>query len=298
MAALCALMVCVVFLFSACSKKQDTPFSQPVQGAAPGASSAIQPYVVTDPAQTDPAGPAHPFAGTSTAQSSASSGASSAASGSVPPPASAPAPDSDTSSPSSSGAQGASETTGNGSRGATVRADGGLRLRASAGTDSDSLLTIPDGTHLTCTGWQDGWAQTAYDGKTGYVSAMYLLFDGRVSANGGLRLRGGPGESYEKLLTVPDGTTLAFTEQKDGWLKTTYEGKTGYVSQDYIVISATVNAGPGLNMRETAGETGAVITTIPNGAAVHCIGNRDGDWVKVKYNDYEGYVSAQYLSFG
>ena len=179
-----------------------------------------------------------------------------------------------------------------------MRADGGLRLRSSASTDGESLVTIPDGTHLTCTGWKDGWAQTTYDGKSGYVSATYILLDGKVSANGGLRLRSGPGETYDKLLTIPDGTTLAFTEEKDGWLKTTYDGKTGYVSQDYIAISATVNAGPGLNLRDAASENGTKLTTIPNGASVQCIGNRSGDWVKVKYNGYEGYVSAQYLSFG
>ena len=39
-----------------------------------------------------------------------------------------------------------------------------------------------------------------------YKRQVYLLYDGKVRADGGLRLRSGPGESYEKLLTVPDGT--------------------------------------------------------------------------------------------
>lgn len=290
MIVLCALMLCVVLLFSACSGKQDTPFSQPVQGAAPSAPSNAQPGTATDPTPAEPTDPVHPFGSGSTEQPSASSDASSAASGGA---SSAQA----TASGSNTGAA-SSGATGTGSRGATVRADGGLRLRSSASTDSESLLTIPDGTHLTCTGWKDGWAQTTYDGKSGYVSAAYILLDGKVSADGGLRLRSGPGETYDRLLTIPDGTTLAFTEQKDGWLKTTYDGKTGYVSQDYIAISATVNAGPGLNLRDAASESGAKLTTIPNGSTVQCLGNRSGDWVKVKYNGYEGYVFAQYLSFG
>lgn len=254
---------------------------------------------------TDSADPVHPFGSASTAQPSASPDVSSADSsaGGASSSAAAPAQSQNAGTSSSSGGQNTSgnqttaSTTSTGSRGATVRADGGLRLRSSASTDGESLLTIPDGTHISCTGWKDGWAQTTYDGKSGYVSAAYLLFDGKVSANGGLRLRSGPGESYDKLLTIPDGTTLAFTEQKDGWLKTTYDGKTGYVSQDYIAVSATAVAGPGLNLRETASEDGTKLTTIPNGAAVQCVGNRNGDWVKVRYNGYEGYVSAQYLSF-
>ncbi len=305
MAALCALMLCAVLLFSACSGKQDTPFSQPAQGAAPGAPSAAQPGGTTNSLPGTAANsvsgasadPIHPFGNASTAQPPAGSGASSSAAGSASSSAASPAQNPNGGTASSSSGQNAGAA-GTGSCGATVRADGGLRLRSAAGTDSESLLTIPDGTHLTCTGWQSGWAQTTYDGKSGYVSAAYLLLDGKVSANGGLRLRSGPGESYERLLTVPDGTTLAFTEQKDGWLKTTYDGKTGYVSQDYIAISAKVNAGPGLNLRETASESGTKVTTIPNGAAVQCIGSRSGDWVKVRYESYEGYVSAQYLSFG
>lgn len=294
---LCTLMLCAVLLFSACSKKQDTPFSQPVQGAAPSAPYVVQPNTTADSTPAGTADPTHPFGNTSTSELPASSDASSAASGGASSSV-APAQDPNGTSSSSSSSQDTTGAASTGSRGATVCADGGLRLRSSASTDGDSLLTIPDGTHLSCTGWQNGWAQTTYDGKSGYVSAAYLLLDGKVSANGGLRLRSGPGESYDKLLTVPDGTTLAFTEQKDGWLKTTYDGKTGYVSQDYIAISATVNAGPGLNLRETASESGTKITTIPNGSTVQCIGNRSGDWVKVKYSGYEGYVSAQYLSFG
>lgn len=293
---LCTLMLCVVLLFSACSGKQDTPFSQPVQGAAPSAPYVAQSNATADSTPAGTTDPTHPFGNTSTAEPPASSDASSAiSSGSS--SSAATTQDSNGTASSSSGSQNTTGAAGTGSRGATVRADGGLRLRESAGTDSESLLTIPDGTHLTCTGWKDGWAQTTYDGKSGYVSAIYILLDGKVSANGGLRLRSGPGETYDKLLTIPDGTTLAFTEQKDGWLKTTYDGKTGYVSQDYIAISATVNAGPGLNLRETAGEDGTKLTTIPNGAVVQCVGNRSGDWVRVKYNGYEGYVSARYLSF-
>lgn len=288
--ALCALMVCTVLLFSACGGKQDTPFSQPAQGGAPASVPVVSVPTVSAPdASGAQGGVTHPFGdgASSSAQTPAASGASSSAAQPVVNPSSA----------SSSAAENTGAVAAGGSRGATVRADGGLRLRAGAGTDSESLLTIPDGTHLTCTGWQNGWAKTTYEGKTGYVSAEYLLLDGKVNADGGLRLRSGPGETHEKLLTIPNGTTLAFTEEKDGWLKTTYDGKTGYVSQEYIAISATVTAGPGLNLRETASESGTKLTTIPNGAEVQCLGSRDGAWIKVAYNGYAGYVSAQYLSF-
>ena len=182
-------------------------------------------------------------------------------------------------------------------RGATVRADGGLRLRASASEKSEKLLTIPDGTHIECTGWQSGWAKTTYEGKTGYVSAAYLLYDGKGRADGGLRLRSGPGESYEKLLTVPDGTVLPCISQGDGWVKTTYNGKTGYVSQDYLLVPVTVRASTGLNLRASASETAEKLLTIPNGTVVQCYGNKENEWARVAYNGKAGYVSYLYIAY-
>ena len=139
--------------------------------------------------------------------------------------------------------------------------------------------------------------QTTYEGKTGYVSAVYLLYDGKVRADGGLRLRSGPGESYEKLLTVPDGTVLPCISQGDGWVKTTYNGKTGYVSQDYLLVPVTVRASTGLNLRASASETAEKLLTIPNGTVVQCYGNKENEWARVAYNGKAGYVSYLYIAY-
>ena len=116
-------------------------------------------------------------------------------------------------------------------------------------------------------------------------------------ADGGLRLRSGPGESYEKLLTVPDGTVLPCISQGDGWVKTTYNGKTGYVSQDYLLVPVTVRASTGLNLRSSASETAEKLLTIPNGTVVQCYGNKENEWARVAYNGKAGYVSYLYIAY-
>lgn len=118
-----------------------------------------------------------------------------------------------------------------------------------------------------------------------------------VRADGGLRLRSGPGESYEKLLTVPDGTVLPCISQGDGWVKTTYNGKTGYVSQDYLLVPVTVRASTGLNLRASASETAEKLLTIPNGTVVQCYGNKENEWARVAYNGKAGYVSYLYIAY-
>ena len=55
----------------------------------------------------------------------------------------------------------------------------------------------------------------------------------KVTARVGLRLRKGASTSTAKILTIPYGTKLTGTVSK-GWLKTTYNGKTGYCDTDYL----------------------------------------------------------------
>ena len=55
----------------------------------------------------------------------------------------------------------------------------------------------------------------------------------KVTAKSGLRLRKSASTSSTKLLTIPYGTKLTGTITK-GWLKTTYNGKTGYCYAEYI----------------------------------------------------------------
>lgn len=101
----------------------------------------------------------------------------------------------------------------------------------------------------------------------------------------------------EKLLTVPDGTVLPCISQGDGWVKTTYNGKTGYVSQDYLLVPVTVRASTGLNLRASASETAEKLLTIPNGTVVQCYGNKENEWARVAYNGKAGYVSYLYIAY-
>ena len=55
----------------------------------------------------------------------------------------------------------------------------------------------------------------------------------KVTARSGLRLRKSASTSSTKLLTIPYGTKLTGTVSK-GWLKTTYNGKTGYCYAQYL----------------------------------------------------------------
>lgn len=59
-------------------------------------------------------------------------------------------------------------------------------------------------------------------------------YQGTVTADPSLRMRSGPGTSNSILTSIPFGTVLTITDVSGNWGKTTYGGKTGWVSLDYI----------------------------------------------------------------
>ena len=100
---------------------------------------------------------------------------------------------------------------------------------------------------MNITSYVSGWAKVLYNGKTGYVSTVYLSESGAVSpgtstasvytTTANLNLISGPSTSYSVLLVIPQETTLIPLGTSSGWYKVTYGGKTGYVSGSYISVS-------------------------------------------------------------
>ena len=135
----------------------------------------------------------------------------------------------------------------------TLNTDGdSLNLRSGPGTGYSTLASIPASATLTITGLKNGWYMTSYNGVTGYVSSDYVTLSdaagstasgtdlgiGTLNTDGSsLNLRSGPGTGYEKLASIPASAVLTITGSENGWYKTTYNGVTGYVSSDYVVLS-------------------------------------------------------------
>lgn len=59
-----------------------------------------------------------------------------------------------------------------------------------------------------------------------------------VNAGSGLNVRSGPGSSYEKIASAANGAKITILEDTgSGWYKIDYgNGKTGYVSSDYVSV--------------------------------------------------------------
>jgi uncharacterized protein YraI len=120
----------------------------------------------------------------------------------------------------------------------------------------------------------------------------------------GLNLRARPGNGADILGVVPEGAVIQEQTSKiDGWVKTTYNGITGYLWYGFLrelgdrpssparprlspgstaVISGTPGA---LNLRTGPSMDAKIITKMWEGWEVRITGVRSGGWYPVAYTD-------------
>ena len=120
-----------------------------------------------------------------------------------------------------------------------------LYIRRSGDWDAEALALVDYGTTVAVTGKSGGWYQVRYDGIEGYLSGEYLDLRtsgltgyGQVTADA-LNLRSGAGTGYETVTSLPNGAWVSVSGFEDGWFYVDYDGVSGYVSGDYLELSAS-----------------------------------------------------------
>lgn len=140
---------------------------------------------------------------------------------------------------------------------------------------------------------------------------------GTVKVNTSLNVRKGPGTSYSIISRLYNGKQVTVTGEENGFYKIQYDGKEGYVSKSYVVISAsnnntgsnsgttttsktgiTTNTTANLNVRKGAGTNYSVVGALKPKSQVIIL-SQSGSWLKVAYyvngSKIEGYVSSSYV---
>ena len=116
-----------------------------------------------------------------------------------------------------------------------------------------------------------------------------------------LRLRDEASTSATVLGTASKGDTVVVLEDAgNGWYKVDYKSVEGYMSGEYLNVSAKADVtigyglvqsqGSPLNVRSGPGTSYGKVTSLNNGAVVNIVGIDNG-W----YNGVTGYVSSDYM---
>lgn len=120
----------------------------------------------------------------------------------------------------------------------TAKAIYAVNFRAGAGTNTASLMVVPQGATVNVLSASvNGWTKVSYAGKTGYISTPYLASNsGTARTTYAVNFRVGPSTGTGSMMVVPQGATVNVVEGSvNGWTKVSYAGKTGYISTDYLV---------------------------------------------------------------
>ncbi len=126
-----------------------------------------------------------------------------------------------------------------------------LRLRAEASSDSSIVTLLEKGVAVAILDDSDeDWFRVAYNGKTGYVSADYLVVDqdnefdtyGRVNASG-VNVRDFATIDGDVMTVVDEGKVLDVIGFENGWYAVMLDnGEVGYVRSDFLNLTASKTA--------------------------------------------------------
>ena len=212
-----------------------------------------------------------------------------------------------------------------------------LNLRSGNSTGTSILTTIPKGTSVTVSQVSNGWGKTTYSGKTGWIYLSYATRTGNAATTvsapaasttaaaatagatykttANLNIRSGNSTSTSILTSIPKGTSVTVTEVKNNWGKTSYGGKTGWISLDYAAktggttttakatttkattastVAGTVYKTNGsMYLRASNNKTSAVLGVVPAGTSVTAT-QISNNWGKITYGGKTGWMSLKY----
>ncbi|HHT7190196.1 TPA: SH3 domain-containing protein [Bacillus cereus] len=220
-----------------------------------------------------------------------------------------------------------------------------LRVRTGPSTSHPTVGSVKQGQVVQVVGEVQDWFKINYAGQTAYLSKDYVTKGGsnenvtqgnkqdnkqeqtnNVTVQTGgtyvvnatsLRVRTGPATYHSVIGGVLNGTALNVTGSEGNWFKVSYQGKTGYVSSEFMKFVKGGTATPeqpkqpeqpsqgaigdyyinasALNVRSGEGTNYRIIGALPQGQKVQVISENSG-WSKINYNGQTGYIGTRFLS--
>lgn len=111
-----------------------------------------------------------------------------------------------------------------------------------------------------------------------------------------VNVRKGPKTSSD-IITKLSNSRVSVVDKTNGWYKVSYNGKTGWVNDDYLQLTPTngvINAN-GVNFRKSARTSGTLIKSLKKQTNVQILDTING-WNKIKVGSQVGYVSSKFVA--
>jgi N-acetylmuramoyl-L-alanine amidase len=152
-------------------------------------------------------------------------------------------------------------------------------------------------------GWVASWLVKKQSTENEVTSSTKK---GIVTANQ-LRVRSGPGTSYQVVTSLNQGATVTINKADSSWYQIKTSTVTGWVSAEFIQEIKITNSGQpsnsqqsgtitanNLNVRSTASTTGQILGKLQKGSTVSILGI-EGTWAKIQYAGQAAWVSKEFV---
>jgi len=206
-----------------------------------------------------------------------------------------------------------------------VTTSSSVSIRTGAATAYSVQGTFKNGTNVCIIGKTNNFYKVSYSGITGYIDAQFVKIIAKpvvaqaqvpvvvykaqvgISTGEGISIRTGPGIQYSWQDGFHLGEKINILGTSGSFYKVSYSGKTGYVSNQYVIIVPLVEPTPptisktlyGITTASVSIRTGAHINysvqgIFNNGTNINIIGIA-GSFYKVSYNGKTGFIDMQYV---
>lgn len=197
-----------------------------------------------------------------------------------------------------------------------------LNVRSGPSTNTSVIGSLKNGAQVTINSVSGAWGSITYNGRTGYIHMDYVRLSGGGSSTASgtgtitgtnVNFRTGPSTGTSSIMKFPKGATVTILGTAGSWTQVSYNGRTGYVSSQYVRANggttaptqapttgttptgqAGTIAGTNVNFRSGPATSYSSLGKFPNGASVSVLG-QSGAWYQVSYNGRTGYVHGDYL---
>ncbi|MFC4320905.1 SH3 domain-containing protein [Litchfieldia salsa] len=156
-------------------------------------------------------------------------------------------------------------------------------------------------------GWVASWLVKTSEAATPQPTSSSSV----TSTVDDLRIRTGPGTSFQITGFINKGQSATFIEKNENWTKIKLNNTVGWVSSQYLSASQATSPTPtetssntgktgkittnNLNVRSQPSQTASIIGKLNNGETVP-VTNATGDWIEISYKNQKAFVHKDYIN--
>ncbi len=160
------------------------------------------------------------------------------------------------------------------------------------------------------TGWLVNWLVTKDNEKTAAAASTKGSKGNIAIATDQLRVRTGPGTSFQVIGSLNKGQAAAILEQNENWYKIAAPFGEGWAAREFLKVqdgaqentspdtaktSTGIVSGDTLNVRKEASSSSPVIGKLTHGTTV-TIYSKKNNWLEVSYGNLKGWASADFIN--